>query len=285
MNAGWVDWNYRRRIAVNHAARLTLLLLAMAAAAPFLFITVYVLQKGASSLNLEFFTQLPKGPGDVGGGMANAILGSAIMVFLGGFVGIPWGTAAGIYLSEYGRGRTATVLRFVIDLLTSVPSIVVGIFIYGTVVIFFGFSAYAGALALAVIMLPIVARSTEEILKLLPMHIREAGLALGLPRWKVILKILIPGSRSALITGVMLAVARVAGETAPLLFTALGNQYFSRSLAQPTASMPVQIYNFAKSGFPDWERQAWAGSLVLVLFVFVINLGTRWAIRERKWKT
>ena len=252
-----------------------LLFLALLACFPFLFISGYVLYKGFGSLDLAFFTQLPKGPGETGGGMANAIMGSGVMVFLSCAIGIPWGMAAGVYLSEYGTGKTARILRFSTDLLTSVPSIVIGIFTYGLIVVYFGFSAYAGAFALATIMLPIVARSTEEIMKLIPNHVREAGLALGLPRWKVIMRILVPGCVGALVTGIMLAIARVAGETAPLLFTALGNQFFSDSLNQPTASLPVQIYNFAKSGFPDLERQAWAGALVLVLFVFLINFGTR----------
>ena len=252
------------------------------AAVPFFFISWYVLQKGLGVLSFEFFTQTPVGPGQTGGGMANAIVGSGVMLALASVLGIPWGMAAGIYLSEYGRGKTAAALRFSIDLLTSVPSIVVGIFIYGVVVIHFGFSAYAGAMALAVIMLPIVARSTEEILKLTPQHIREAGLALGLPRWRVILRIVVPGSRAALLTGVMLALARVAGETAPLLFTALGNQFFARSLSEPTASLPVQIYNSAKSGYADMEALAWGGALVLVFFVFIINLLTRW-LMGMKW--
>lgn len=252
-----------------------LLFLALIACFPFLAISGYVLTKGFGALDWAFFTELPKGPGEVGGGMANAIIGSGVMVFMCCLIGIPWGMAAGVYLSEYGEGKTAKTLRFATDLLTSVPSIVIGIFVYGLIVVYTGFSSYAGSIALAIILLPIVARSTEEILKLIPNHIREAGLALGVPRWKVIIRILLPGAVGALITGVMLAIARVAGETAPLLFTALGNQFFSQSLDQPMASLPVQIYNFAKSGFPDLERQAWAGALVLVLFVFVINFGTR----------
>lgn len=268
----WRDW--QRRIK-NHLARLVLLLLALAATMPFVFIVWFVLKQGASAINWQLFTELPGGPGDGSGGMANAILGSLIMVTLASLIGVPWGMAAGIYLNEYGQGRTAALLRFTIDLLTSVPSIIVGIFIYGVVVIRTGFSAYAGSLALAIIMLPIVARSTEEILRLIPNHIREAGLALGLPRWKVILRLIVPGSRTALLTGIMLAVARVFGETAPLLFTSLGNQFYSRSLTQPTASMPVQIYNLAKSGFADMERQAWAGALVLVVLVITINAITR----------
>jgi phosphate transport system permease protein len=260
-------------------------LVTVAASIPFFCISWYVIEHGASSLTWAFFTQLPKGPGDLGGGMGNAMLGSLAMLGLAGLIGIPWGLASGIYLSEYGRGRTAQFLRFSIDLLASTPSIVVGIFVYGVVCVHFGFSAYAGALALAIIMLPIVARSAEEILKLVPTHYREAGLALGVPRWKVILRVLVPGSIGGLMTGVMLAVARVAGETAPLLFTALGNQFFSHSLAQPTASLPVQIYNFAKSGYVDLERQAWAGALVLVAFVFVLNVLTRWMLSANKGQT
>lgn len=270
-----VFWEFRRKWN-NHMARLILLLLSALAVLPFAFILWYVIKRGATGINWEFLTATPVGPGSTGGGIGNAILGSLIMLVMASAIGIPWGMAAGIYLSEYGRGRTATLLRFTIDLLNSVPSIIVGIFIYGVVVVRFGFSAIAGSLALSVIMLPIVCRGTEEILKLMPQHIREAGLALGLPRWQVILKLVVPGSRTALITAVMLAVARVFGETAPLLFTALGNQFYARSLTQPMASMPVQIYNLARSGFQDMERQAWAGAFLLVVLVISINLITRW---------
>lgn len=250
-------------------------------ALPFLFISVYVVSMGFGALNWDFFTMIPKGPGEAGGGMANSIVGSGVLIFLGSLGGIPWGMAVGVYLSEYSRGKTSRILRFVVDLLASVPSIVIGIFIYGLIVIRYGFSAYAGGASLMMIMIPVVARSTEEMLKLVPGHIREAGLALGIPRWKVVLRIVIPGAKMGIITGVMLAVARVAGETAPLLFTSFGNQFHSRSLGQATASLPVQIYTFAKSGFIDWERQAWAGSLVLVLFVVIINLFTRVLLRPR----
>jgi phosphate transport system permease protein len=191
-------------------------------ALPFLFISVYVVSMGFGALNWDFFTMIPKGPGEVGGGMANSIVGSGVLIFLGSIGGIPWGMAVGVYLSEYSRGKTSRILRFVVDLLASVPSIVIGIFIYGLIVIRYGFSAYAGGASLMMIMIPVVARSTEEMLKLVPGHIREAGLALGIPRWKVVLRIVIPGAKMGIITGVMLAVARVAGETAPLLFTSFG---------------------------------------------------------------
>lgn len=260
-----------------------LFLAAFLAAIPFIFITSYVLYRGATSINFDFFTKLPAAPGEEGGGIVNAIVGSSMMVLLATAVAIPWGVFGGMYLSEYSNSKLAKSLSFSVDLLTSVPSIVVGIFIYTVVVLTTKeFSGFAGAAALFVIMIPIIIRTTEEILKLVPMHIREAGLALGLPRWKVILLIILPGIKSSLISGVMLAIARAAGETAPLLFTSLGNQYLSYDLSQRMASIPVQIYNFAISGFDNLERQAWAGSLVLVLFVVSINLITRYLFRTKK---
>lgn len=252
-----------------------LFFLSVMAAIPFFFIFYYVLEKGISAIDWNFFTQLPKPPGEKGGGMSNALIGSAVVVGMASLVGIPWGMGVGVYLSEYKYTKTASVLRLVIDLLISAPSIVVGIFIYGVVVIKYGFSAYAGSAALLLIMLPVVARGTEEILKIIPNHIREAGLALGIPRWKVILHILIPGVLSMLVTIIILAIARIAGETAPLLFTSLGNQYHIRNLNEPIATLPVQIYEFSKSGFEEMEKHAWVGAMVLVLFIFLINFFTR----------
>ena len=252
-----------------------LFLLSLTAVLPFFYIVYYVLQKGGTAINWELLTTLPKGPGESGGGLANAILGSAVMVGLACLMGVPWGLSLGVCLGEYNHTRTARILRFVVDLSISAPSIVIGIFIYTLVVTRFGFSAYAGALSLLIILVPIVARSAEEILKMVPDHIREAGLALGLPRWKVIMKILIPGTAGMLLSGIILAVARVSGETAPLLFTSLGNQFFSNSLSEPTASLPVQIYEFAKSGFSNLEAMAWGGALILMAFVFIVNFLTR----------
>ncbi len=252
-----------------------LFLLSLIAAIPFLFIVYYVLAKGISSVNWDFFTQLPKPPGEEGGGMSNALIGSLVVVGMASLVGIPWGMGMGVYLSEYRATRTAKALRFVVDLLISAPSIVIGIFIYGFIVVRYGFSSYAGSAALLLIMLPVVAKGTEEILKMVPNHIREAGLALGIPRWKVIVRIIIPSVLSMCVTVIMLAIARIAGETAPLLFTALGNQYHIRDLSEPIATLPVQIYEFSKSGFEQMEKQAWAGAMVLVLFVFFINFFTR----------
>ena len=250
-----------------------LFILSILALIPFLLISYFIIVRGLEGLSLSFFTEIPKPPGEIGGGMGNALLGSMVIVSLASLIGIPWGVGAGILMSEYPyHSRT---LKLVIDLFTSIPSIVIGIFVYHLIVVRYGFSAYAGALALSLIMLPIVAKSTEENLKLIPHHIREAGLALGLPRWKMIIRILIPGSYSMIITGVILAIARISGETAPLLFTSLGNQFFAQSLNEPTSTLPVQIYEFAKSGFHDLEKLAWTGAFVLIAFVFLVNLVVR----------
>lgn len=274
--------NDRRRKIVNSIGITILMGTSVAAIAPLFFIFTYAMYRGWSGLSWEFFTEIPRPMGEVGGGMANAITGSLVLVGLAGLIGIPWGIGAGIYLSEYKEGMTTKFLRFVTDLLTSVPSIIIGLFAYALLVVpMRGYSAYAGGAALAIIMVPIVARTTEEILKLMPVHIREAGLALGLPRWKVILKIVLPGSLRGVVTGVMLAIARVAGETAPLLFTAFSNNFGFRGLGQPTASLPVQIFNFAISHDAVWRQKAWTGSLVLVLFVFLLNITTRLALSRR----
>ncbi len=251
---------------------------------PLFMVSQYVFMKGASSLNWDFFTALPKPVGEVGGGMVHAILGTLYMVSIGGILAIPLGIISGIYLSEFSRGALANVLRYSIDMMTGVPSIVVGIFAYLVIVVpFKSFSAVAGGVALAIIILPIVARSTEEILKLVPNHIREAGLALGLPRWKVIIYILLKGSRSGIITGVILAISRAAGETAPLLFTAFGSMYISFKPNEPMASLPVQIYNYAISPYTDWQRQAWAGSFLLIVMVLGVNLGVRFYLNRQEF--
>ncbi|MDE0091916.1 MAG: phosphate ABC transporter permease PstA [Oligoflexia bacterium] len=258
-------------------------LLSLFATLPFFYIAYFVFKKGFSAISWDFFTKLPAAPGVGGGGLANGILGSAVMVGMACLVGLPWGCFLGIFLSEYRSHPLSKLLRFVIDLFISTPSIVIGIFVYSLLVSFFGFSAYAGSLALLLILVPIIGKSTEEILKMVPNHIREAGLALGLPRWKVILQILIPGTFTMLFSGVILSIARIAGETAPLLFTSLGNQFFSKSLTEPTASLPVQIYELSKnSGFPDLEAMAWGGAFVLISFVFFINFSTRFMIFIRR---
>ena len=266
---------YPLRRIINKGMLSLIVALGFLACLPFFYIVFFVFQKGFSVLGLDFFLELPPGPGEAGGGLANGILGSMKIVGLACLLGIPWAIFLGVFLSEMPKHFLAPILRFVIDLLISTPSIVIGIFVYSILVSFFGFSAYAGALALLIILIPIVTKSTEEILRMVPFHIREAGLALGLPRWKVIVKILLPGTITLLLSGVILALARISGETAPLLFTALGNQFFSNSLSEPTATLPVQIYEFSKSGFSDLEQMAWGGALILIFFVFLINFSIR----------
>jgi phosphate transport system permease protein len=253
---------------------------AFIAIIPLMLVFFYVLQKGMPAVDLNFFTQLPAPVGQPGGGMANALLGSVTMIFLASLLGVPMGILGGAYLSEFGVGKTASALRFAIDMLASVPSIIVGLFIYTIIVMpMKSFSAFAGAAALLVIMIPIIAKTTEEVLKLTPSHIREAGLALGIPRWNVILSIVIRGAKGPIATGVILAIARVAGETAPLLFTAFGSRFWLSSLNEPVSSLPVQIYQYAISPFEEWHRQAWAGALLLVFVVFFTNVGTRLLLR------
>lgn len=266
---------YLYRKIINKIMIVLIVVFSLLAVAPFFYIMYYVFQRGFQAIDFNLFTQLPGSPTDSGGGLANGIIGSMKMVGLACLFGIPWGIFLGICLSEYRQFPISKILRFVINLSVNTPSIVIGIFIYTCMVVYFGFSAYAGAMSLLMILVPIVACSSEEILKLIPSHIREAGLAIGIPKWKVIMQILIPGTFTMLFSGVILAIARVAGETAPLLFTALGNQYFSQTLSEPTASLPVQIYEFAKSGFPNLEAIAWGGSLLLIVFVFLINFLTR----------
>lgn len=251
-------------------------MIALIGAIPFVLITSYVFVKGVGALNWDFFVNLPKPTGEMGGGIANALWGSVQLVLLATLLATPWGIMCGVYLCEFEDGKMPWALRLSVDLLASTPSIVIGIFAYTLFVNPFGhFSGWAGMAALGLIMLPVVARTSEEIIRLVPKVVREAGWALGVPRWKVMYAIVLPQARKGLVTGIMLAVARISGETAPLLFTALGNQYFNHSLKEPTATIPVQVYTFATSGFEDLQNQAWTGAFVLVLFVLVINLMTR----------
>lgn len=274
---------YKRRKALSLWMTFLLSSSAIIACGALFTVFGYVVFRGAPHLSIAFFTNLPKPVGEVGGGMLNALIGSALMVFLASLVGIPWGIATGMYLSEYGRGRFAFFVRFCSEMLSSVPSIVIGLFIYVLVVKpMHRFSAIAGSASLALIMVPLVARNTEELLKLVPQHIREAGLALGIPRWKVTLWIVLRGSLSGITTGVMLGIARIAGETAPLLFTALNNRFLSFAPDQPMASLPVQIYTYAIAPFDDWNRMAWSGAFVLILFVFVLNMSTRAVLKSGK---
>ncbi len=276
----YLSQGYRRRKVVDFGMRVVLACMVALAVMPLGSVLAMVIQKGLPALSFSFFTQLPKPVGEIGGGMANALVGTLILVAMASVIGIIWGGLIGIYLSEFGKGKLGSIIRFATDLLGSVPSIVIGLFVYTLVVMpMKQFSALAGAIALGILMIPTVARSTEELLKLVPQHIREAGLALGLPRWKVILFLVLRGAMSGIITGVLLAVARVAGETAPLLFTALGNQYWQRGITEPIASLPVQIYTYAISPFEEWHRMAWAGAFVLVAVVFAMNLASRFLMR------
>ena len=242
----------------------------------------YLLVNGAGSVNWDFFTKLPAPVGAVGGGMANAIVGSLELLALAGVIGIPIGVLGGVYLAEYGSARINSVLRFLADVLNGIPSITWGVVVYGLVVLRFkGFSAYAGGLALSLIMIPLILRTTEEVVLLVPNGYREASLALGVSRWKTIVHIVMKTASKGIITGILLALARVGGETAPLLFTAFGNRFWNHSLSQPIAALPLQIFTYAISPYDDWHRQAWAGALVLVTGVFCVNVIVRILTRGR----
>jgi phosphate transport system permease protein len=255
---------------------------ALLVIAPLGLVFVYLLINGAGSVNWDFFTKLPAPVGALGGGMVNAIVGSLELLALAGAIGIPIGVLGGVYLAEYGSARINSVLRFLADVLNGVPSITWGMVVYGLVVLRFkGFSAYAGGLALALIMIPLILRTTEEVILLVPNGYREAALALGVSRWKTIVHIVMKTASKGIITGILLALARVGGETAPLLFTAFGNRFWNHSLSQPIAALPLQIFTYAISPYDDWHRQAWAGALVLVTGVFCVNVLVRILTRGR----
>lgn len=273
----------RRRRWKSRIALGLISLSAVAAILPLIFVFIHVLREGMPALTWDFFTQLPAPTGQPGGGMGNAIVGSLILVAMASVVAVPVGMLGGAFLSEFKEGTVAGLFRWTIDLLTSLPSIVVGLYVYAVIVApMKSFSAYAGAAALGILMLPIIVKTTEEVLRLLPGHIREAGLALGLSRWRVILLVVLKGRLPAIATGVVLAFARVAGETAPLLITAFGNRNWPQALNEPMPSLPVQIYNYAISPYSEWHRQAWAGSLTLVALVFVLNLVVRTVLTREK---
>jgi phosphate transport system permease protein len=246
-----------------------------------LVILIYIAMQGIGSLNLRFLVDSPRPVGE-GGGIGNAILGSAILLLLSSAIGLPLGIAVGIYLAEFGAGRFGGLVRFLVDTLTGIPSIVTGVFVYTIVVVpLKHFSALAGGIALALIMVPIVARTTEEIIKLVPHSLREGALALGAPQWRTTMGVVLPAAASGIATGAMLAIARVSGETAPLLFTAFGSRFFSYHLDQPIASLTVQIYNYAISPYDDWHAQAWAATLVLMTLILTLNILVRFLTRKR----
>jgi phosphate transport system permease protein len=248
---------------------------------PLFFVFAYVLQKGFSSLNWDFFTKMPKPVGEVGGGMANAMLGTLYLIAIASVLAIPVGVIAGVYLSEYGRKPFGSLVRFTADVLNGVPSIVIGIFAYGLAVLpVKHFSALAGGLALGFMMVPIITRTTEELLNLVPGSLREGSLALGATRARAAFSVMVPAALPGIMTGILVALARIAGETAPLLFTAFNNRFFSARLDQPISSLPVQIYTYAVAPYDDWHRQAWAGALVLVGFVFIFSVLARVVTRK-----
>jgi phosphate transport system permease protein len=273
---------YAQRKFVNRMA-LLLSLLAMAFGLFWLFWILFeTIRLGLSGLNLETLTQMTPPPNDAGG-LANAIYGSFLMVLLATFVGTPIGVMAGIYLAEFDtKGWLAQVTRFVNDILLSAPSIVIGLFVYAVIVTRFkSFSGYAGVMALALIVIPVVIRTTENMLQLVPAGLREAAYALGAPKWKVIVSITLKAARSGVVTGILLAVARIAGETAPLLFTALSNQFWTSSLSEPMASLPVTIFKFAMSPYENWQKLAWAGVFIITIAVLGLNILARVLTRSK----
>ena len=257
---------------------------AFVGVAALLTILARVFIQGAPALNPAFFLERPLPVGEVGGGVAPAIVGTLVMLGIASVIGLPVGIGSAIYLSEYGRGSFATAVRFTTDLLSGLPSIVVGVFVWALLVkhIVGSYSAIAGGVALSIIMIPIVARTTEEILRLVPNSLREASLALGVPEWKTILRVVLPASMGGIITGTVLSLARAGGETAPLLLTALGNQFFSLDLTAPMAALPLQIYTYAASPYEDWHIKAWGGSLVLVAVIAGLSLLARLVMRGRR---
>jgi phosphate transport system permease protein len=272
----------KRRI--SNLMSLCLVVVLTALSISILFIIVgHIFANGIGSLDLDFFMKIPKPYGEIGGGIAQAILGTVEMLFFAALMAIPIGVGTAIYIAEFGGGSFSAVVGFVIELLAELPSIVVGVFIWALLVRnITGYSGIAGACALAVIMIPIIARSVEEILKLVPDGLREAALALGTPRWKVVLFVVIPTVLPGILTGIMLSVARAAGETAPLLLTSLGNTFFNFDMRKPMAAMPLQIYNYAVSPYDDWHRKAWASTLVLIAIVAILSGAVKFF--TRRWK-
>jgi phosphate transport system permease protein len=249
---------------------------------PLFFILLNLLIKGAGSLSLDFFTKMPAPAGEHGGGVAHAIVGTLLIVGVASLIGLPIGIAAGIYCAEYPTSRLTWVTRFVADVMNGTPSIVVGVFAWTWIVAKqHHFSALAGSAALAMLMVPMVLRTSEEMIKLVPNSLREAALALGYPRWRTSLSIVVRTTLPGIVTGSLLAVARIAGETAPLIFTALGSQYLSFNLNQPMAALPLTVFTYASGPYEEWHQNAWAAALVLILVVFILSIGARLAIRRR----
>ena len=257
-------------------------LAAVLATLPLLLILLHLIRQGASSLSLSFFTNMPKPVGEAGGGMANAIVGTLVLIGIASLIGLPVGIGAGLYLAEKRTTRLAHTVRFLSDVLNGLPSIVIGIFAWEFLVRPIGhFSALAGGVALGAMMIPLVTRTTEEMLGVVPTSLREAALALGYPKWRTSISVVLRTALAGIATGALVAVARIAGETAPLLFTAFGNQFWSTGLREPIAALPLQIFTYAISPYDEWHQQAWAGALVLISIVLVISIAARFATRSR----
>jgi phosphate transport system permease protein len=274
--------NHIWRKIKSAAASAVAFISAVLAIAPLGLVFFHLLVNGITSVNWDFFTKLPVPVGEIGGGMANAIVGSLELLAFASMIGIPIGVLGGVYLAEYGSARINSILRFLADVLNGIPSITWGVVVYGLIVLRFkSFSAYAGGLALGLIMIPLILRTTEEVVLLVPNGYREAALALGVSRWKTIVHIVMKTASKGIITGILLALARVGGETAPLLFTAFGNRFWNHNLSEPIAALPLQIFTYAISPYDDWHRQAWAGALVLVTGIFCVNVMVRILTRGR----
>jgi len=269
-----------RRRVTDHAMTGVAILTVLLVLAPLVAIFGYLMYRGIGSINWAFLTQTPKPVGEAGGGMANAIVGSIFILGIASLIGVPFGVGAGIYLAEFGRNRFGSAIRFTADVLNGVPSIVIGIVGWSILVRGHGFSALAGGVALSIMMVPTISRTTEEMLLLVPTAMREAAYGLGIPRWRTTLSITLRTATSGVITGIMLAFARIAGETAPLLFTAFGNTFWNWKATQPTAALPLQIYVYANSPYDDWHRQAWGGSFVLIVLIVTAVAAVRYAVRR-----
>jgi len=282
-----VNTNHHRwRKSFNALMQIVTCCCALLVVVPLCLVFYHVLKSGLGAVNWAFFTQLPKPVGESGGGMANAVVGTFELLGLAAVMGVPVGVLGGIYLSEYGTQRLNWAIRFGADVLNGVPSIIWGMVVYALVVVpLKRFSALAGGIVLGMIMVPLIMRTTEEVLRLVPNGYREAALALGISQWRTILQIVVRTALKGIVTGILLALSRVAGETAPLLFTAFGNRFWNHHLSDPIAALPLQIFNYAISPYEDWHKQAWAGALVLLLFVAIVNVGVRVLTRDRFSRT
>jgi len=271
------------RVIKDYSFRGVIIVLCLLSILPLLLILIYIVKQGISSVNWGFLTRLPRPVGEAGGGISNALIGSILLIVIACLCSVPVGIFAGVYLSEYRRGRLAYLVRLSVEVLQGTPSIVIGIIAYLWIVIRVGsFSAFSGGIALGIMMLPVIVKTTEETLRLIPHHLKEASLALGVPYYKTILKVIVPAGLSGIITGILISVARIAGETAPLLFTAFGSPFMNFNVFKPINSLPLLIFNYATSPYAEWHSLAWGASFVLVVFVLALNLFARMV--ARRWK-